>query len=437
MKPKSFIALTSLALSICPIHARNTVSADSLANYIRVTIPASVRECPVDTLGKFGLPHPYSVPCIRDHFQDMYYWDTYFTNVGLILAGDVAQARNNIDDILAMIERFGFMPNGSNVAFLSRSQPPYASMMVRDIYDITGDRLWLQHADSVLRREYDFWMTRRLSPNGLNRYGQQADNAELEAFFGAIYGRLQRDPSTVTRHEERLETGAHLLAEAESGWDFNPRFDNRCMDFNPVDLNSNLYIYETNFAYFAGELGHDDADDWKRRAESRRALMNSLMTDPDTGLYYDYDTANGCRSTVYSAAGFSPLYAGLATTDHAHAAVASGLPRIEMAHGIAACEDGPRTTIYQWDYPNSWAALNMIVVNGLDRYGYKADALRVATKYRDAILSIFNDTDNLWEKYNAVTGNNDVKNEYGLPGSFMGWTAGAYMYTNDYVNQNH
>lgn len=50
-------------------------------------------------------------------------------------------------------------------------------------------------------------------------------------------------------HQELLDVGSHYIAEAESGWDFNPRFQTRCMDFCPVDLNANLYLYEKNFEF--------------------------------------------------------------------------------------------------------------------------------------------------------------------------------------------
>ena len=90
-------------------------------------------------------------------------------------------------------------------------------------------------------------MTRRLAPNGLNRYGHCATDEELTGFYGAIAGRLRTDRSeTVTSLQDTLKASAHWLAEAESGWDFNPRFSQRCMDFNPVDLNALLYIFEKN-----------------------------------------------------------------------------------------------------------------------------------------------------------------------------------------------
>ena len=99
---------------------------------------------------------------------------------------------------------------------------------------------------------------------------------------------------------------------------------------------------------------------------------------------------------------------------------------------MGACEPSVRTAVYQWDSPNACARFNNLAVQGLDAYGYKEDARRVAQKYADAISGIYMSTGNLWEKYNGVKGNIEVTNEYGLP-PFMGWTAGAFMYATDYL----
>ena len=229
----------------------------ALWDHIQQTMPQSVRETPTDHDGLLGLPHPYSVPCIRGAFQEMYYWDTFFTNEGLLLLGDTTQARNNVDNILYMIDQYGFMPNGSLEEYKqTRSQPPYASLMVRQLYLSTHDKSWLAHAVQILEKEYAFWMTQRIAPNGLNRYGHHASDAYLLNFYSAIAARLNVDANDqATSRNQRLEAGAHWLAEAESGWDFNPRYNQRCMDFNPIDLNANLYLYEENFAYFYKQLG--------------------------------------------------------------------------------------------------------------------------------------------------------------------------------------
>ena len=127
--------------------------AKNLKAYIDRDMPKTVRVCTSDTVGNFALPYPFSVPCIVNGFQNMFYWDTYFTNVGLLLDGNAGQAKNNIDNILAMIERFGYMPNATCEGMLNRSQPPYASMMVREVYEATRDKAWLARACKTLEND--------------------------------------------------------------------------------------------------------------------------------------------------------------------------------------------------------------------------------------------------------------------------------------------
>ena len=121
-----------------------------------------------DTL--IGLPHPYTVPRIEGKFQEMYYWDVYFTNVGLIKSGRLSQAKNNVDNMCYLINKFGFVPNGNRTYYLSRSQPPFLSQMVRCIYEQTGDIRWLDECYKALEKEYKFWENERQTPCGLNRY---------------------------------------------------------------------------------------------------------------------------------------------------------------------------------------------------------------------------------------------------------------------------
>ncbi|MGN0231848.1 MAG: trehalase family glycosidase, partial [Muribaculaceae bacterium] len=246
MTPITKLLFLALMITTTTEAFGQSTDATKVDEFIRQNMPKTVRVCHTDTVANFGLPYPYSVPCITGAFQNMYYWDTFFTNKGLLQIGDVEQAKNNIDNILAMIERFGYMPNATHTALLNRSQPPYASMMVRDLYEATHDKQWLAGAVATLEKEYRFWMTERVAPNGLNRYGHNATRDELIGFCYGIAGRLGIDAGKFADDDAREKAGAHWLAEAESGWDFNPRYDQRCMDFNPVDLNANLYVYETN-----------------------------------------------------------------------------------------------------------------------------------------------------------------------------------------------
>ena len=130
----------------------------------------TLRSEPKDRESLIGLPYPYTVPSIKDYFNELYYWDTYFTNVGLILSNKPEYAKNNTSNIAYLINRYGYMPNGNRLQFLHRSQPPFFTKMVRDVYNETRDTVWLAEMYEAGRREYDFWQSKRLTSSGLNRY---------------------------------------------------------------------------------------------------------------------------------------------------------------------------------------------------------------------------------------------------------------------------
>ncbi len=398
--------------------------------FIRENMPATTCFYLKDTLEHLALPKPFSVPTIKGKFQDLYYWDTYFTNLGLLSLGDIHQVRNNVDDILYLIERFGYMPNSSKMAQTNRSQPPYASMMIRDLYERTKDRAWLRGAYDILLKEYDFWMRERMTDTGLNRYYNMATEAYLLDFYDYIRRRIPSLRADADR-EERIRTASQYLSEAESGWDFTPRFHTHCEDYNPIDLNANLYIYEKNFAWFCSELGIEGTADWEETAALRLERINKYCYDGQSGEYYDYNYRTHTRSDVYSAAVFNILWAGIPNEEQAQNLVRQ-LNRLEMEYGLVACEPGERTDVYQWDSPNSWASFHVLAIAGLEAYGYRADARRIAEKYAGTIIRIFRQSGNLWEKYNGRKGNREVNSEYPLP-PFMGWTAGGFLYATDYL----
>ena len=186
-------------------------------------------------------------------------------------------------------------------------------------------------------------------------------------------------------------------------------------------------------AEFNDVLGRKGNRLWNERAEKRKALINRYMLDPTTGLYFDYDYVNGKRSDVYSAAVFTTLWAGVADEVAADALLKS-LDRLEAPCGVLTCAFREGTVPFaQWDAPNGWAPLHYFAIKGLDRYGFRDAAGRIAAKYLAAQTSIYGLTHQLWEKYNAVKGNTDVNDEYKMPGEFLGWTAGVYQTTFDYL----
>ena len=374
-----------------------------------------------DTL--IGMPYPYTVPA-AGHFEEMYYWDTYFTNKGLEISGRYELAKNNTDNMLFLVEKFGFMPNGNRTYYLGKSQPPFLSLMVRDVYKHGRDKKWLENACRVLNIEYEFWMTRRISPEGLNFYD------------GIVW---MNTPENVAKDYERRvgympcgtneEISRHFMATCESGWDISPRWENEAYNIAAVDLNSLMYMFETNMSYFSDELGLCP-DLWNGRAEKRKSLMYEYMLAGD-GALLDCNLRTGKLVNIYSAASFYPLFVKLAEKRTAEA-VFKRLPLLETDYGILTCEKNDFPGTYQWDYPNGWACLQYIAVAALDNYGYSEKAAEIAKKYTALVERVFDLTGNLWEKYNIVNGSTEVAAEYEMP-AMMGWTAGAYLFAKKYA----
>lgn len=427
---KGLIFLCTITILLTSCRSERDMTIREVRKFISSNWIGTLEENVADTDRLIGLPKPYNVPSVHGEkmFKELYYWDTYFTNMGLILDGEIEQAKNNTDDIIYMVNRFGKMLNGSNWCYLNRSQPPYLSMMVADIYKATKDKEWLEGAVGALEKEYQFWMTQRITDCGLNCYSSSASDEEKIWMAELVRDRFNEPAmlDSLTR-QQIVAVGGHYTAEAESGWDFNPRFEGRCEDFCPIDLNSNLYLYEMNFQYFYKELEQKEhIAEWAERAEKRKQLISKLCFDEKSGLFYDYDNVNGRRSPVVSAAIFSPLYTGIASMQQADG-VRAALPRLETQFGLRTCEKTKDNRNYQWGAVNGWAALHYIAVCGLSNYGYNQEANRLRDKYLDLVVRNFKVTGNLWEKYNIEDGTSNALNEYEMP-AFLGWTAGVFIY---------
>jgi alpha,alpha-trehalase len=241
-----------------------------------------------------------------------------------------------------------------------------ASALFRRIYGQSQDKGWLARAYAALEKEYAFWMALRCAPNGLNRYGQHATPRMVDAFEDnfEVGERLHLFP---VEHSARLRALAHAMAEAESGWDFTPRFEQRCEEFTPIDLNSLLYLLETNAAWFCGELGTGQAGLWQERAGRRQELINRFCWNEARGFYYDYDFAGQRQSPVESAAAYFALWAGAASAGQA-ARLVENLPLLERAYGVVTCAPGARRGEQKSQRPQR-PFLLLSVVPGIEQAG--------------------------------------------------------------------
>ena len=378
------------------------------------------------------LPRRYTTPCIRDagRFSFFFYWDTYFTNVGLLLHDRLDLARANIENMVWLVQRHGFMPN--HVGLDHRSQTPYFGLMVAEYADSLAPaerRAFLAGAAEAVRQEYFFWREARSTPIGLTRCGQSATRDYLATFYDTILVRRLGAPVDVSERE-KIAVAAHRVAECETGWDFTERFQARALDFAVVEFNANLYAYETLLERWARELGWAEPDLWAERAHERRERVDRYLWNDERGLYLDYDVVSDRAATVAAATTFQPLYAGLASPDQARR-VAANLPLFEREFGLAVTEETAECRAYQWAYPNMWPPVVWVAVAGLARYGLHDDAARIATKYVAVCNRLFEETGQLWEKADVETGA-IAGGEYDAQ-PMLGWSAGIYLACADYL----
>lgn len=406
---------------------------NKVEKYIEATWDSNYRFKTEDTEGPtgfIGLPRPYTVAGVGAMFNEIYYWGTFFTNFGLLLSGREESAKDNVDNMIYMVNRFGYVPNANRHMFETRSQPPFLSMMVLEVYKALPNKEWLKTAYDALTKEYKFWQENRITESGLNRY--LGADPKHEKCAREYCGRIHRE--IPTSEEEILEYSLSFQSGAESGWDFSSRAGVYNHHFNFVCLNSMLYGLETNMAYFSKELGLGEENIWEERAEKRATLMNELMWDEEIGAFCDYDFVNKKKGDLVSLAMFYPLFVGLATAEQAEKTMKL-LPRLEGRYAVAACEKRDDLMNLQWDFPHGWPPLQLLLMKGFMRYGYTEDAIRLAKKYIEVADMNFEATGQLWEKYNSIDGSVSATKEYKTP-PMMGWSAGIYLYSKKLVKEN-
>lgn len=415
-----------------------------------------IRTLPRDVLsirehGLLYLPRPYVVPGGR--FNEMYGWDSYFIQVGLLRDNELSRARDMIENFLYEITHYGTILNANRTYYLSRSQPPFLTKMILGVFDKDGDTKWLRSTVPAIERYYRFWTTapHQAGELGLSRYFDRGSGPAPEVLADekdeagrTHYDRAREYYRThdVTDYDETLYydsardqlttlffTGDRSMRE--SGFDPSNRFGALNVDvihYAPVCLNSLLYIMEIDAARIMTTLGDPSAARrWQQRADERRDRVNRLLWDEEAGLYYDYNFRTARRRRYDFATTFFPLWAGIATPAQA-ARVRANLSTFEAPGGLLT---STTVTGNQWDAPFGWAPLQMIAVDGLRRYGFDEDADRIATKFVSLVEKEFREHGTIVEKYDMRRRESDVAADirfgYSANQIGFGWTNAAVL----------
>ncbi|WP_242092642.1 alpha,alpha-trehalase [Aestuariivivens sediminicola] len=420
---------------------------------------------------------PFVVPGGR--FNEMYGWDSYFESVGLICDGRVELAKAMADNFQYEIEHYGKILNANRSYYLTRTQPPFYTRLIREVFAVTKDVEWLRsHLETAIKEYETVWMVhgKRLTENGLNRYlaegigmTPEAEEGHYDAILKPYAEQLNCSiEDYVARYQnneiENKDLDAYFLHDRtvrESGHDTSYRIEGNCADLNLVELNVLLYKYEIDFA----ELIQDHFGDtfkyktntytgryWLEKAEARKVLMNTYCWNEEKGLYLDYNHVLKQQSNFVSATTFTPLWAGLASQEQARSLVNQALPLLKEKGGIAGSTEESRGEINasrphrQWDYPNGWAPHQMMIWKGLIDYGFNREAQELI--YRWLYMITRNAVDyngTIPEKYDVVEATLKVYSEYGnvgtefeyYPKGGFGWMNASYQYGVSLLDREH
>jgi alpha,alpha-trehalase len=430
--------------------------------------------------GLLYLENRYVVPGGR--FNEMYGWDSYFIIVGLLRDGRLDLAQDMVNNFLFEVENYGGVLNANRTYYLTRSQPPFLTSMILGVFGAQKavgheDRAWLTKAYQLATKDHGLWIAEPhlAGTSGLARYFDFGDGPapesvqdetghyrEVVAYFqahpeqdrnllvrkapgqtspptvGSTYFLQVCDlAQTMAKPECTVAADVSLSSDfykgdrsmRESGYDISFRFGPYgagTHHFAPVCLNSLLYKSEKDLEQISTILGRkEDAKQWQKRAEERKANIQKYLWNGQRGLFVDYDFVQRAQSSYDYVTTFFPLWVGLATAEQAQALV-HHLSTFEQPGGLVM---SPYETGGQWDFPYAWAPDQLIADEGLRKYGFSREADRVSYKFLSTVAENFRRDGTIREKYNAVTRSSETQVTAGYRMNIVGfgWTNGVFL----------
>ncbi len=347
-----------------------------------------VREISADTEHLVGVPDPYITPG-KEKNDALYYWDTYFINLGLIRLKLVDLARHNAENLIFLQRQLGYVPS-SNLKNSSSSTLPLLPWIVRDIYRATGDKDWLSRMLPAVVDEFHFWTTKpHTTPVGMYRF-KNSDTQTADT----------NDPCWL--RSTRL---AHSS------------------NFNPVDLNA--LLYRNAILIHDLQIEADGKGDKALLQKSEHIKkMFSIFWDETNEFYFDNNFVDKKLHDIKSLAGYMPLFVELVDDDRA-AMLQSKLKDFTASGGLTITDKEYETGV-GWSYPLLCAPFLYFVIKGLSDYEYMEDAADIGTNWLMMVYDIYEKTGEMWEWYNVLDKN--IKSPHGLENTpILGWTAGTYI----------
>ena len=385
------------------------------------------------------LPYPYIVPGAR--FREIYYWDSYFTMLGLQVSRRISMIQHMVDNFSYLIDRIGYIPNGNRTYFLGRSQPPFYSLMIKLLSEEKGGNILIKYLPQ-LEKEYQFWMNgsgeltsmhpvmhrvvRMKDGTILNRYWDEHETPRPEAY--------KEDVELSHQSNQKPEVlFRHLRAAAESGWDFSSRWFKDVKKFStihtteiiPVDLNC-LLVHQEQILSEACRLSGEmvKASEYLLLSEKRKAAILNYCWNEEKKFFFDFDFIEQKQKDQPTLAATFPLFFKIATPHQATAMKEILTDKFLKPGGLT-------TTLefsgQQWDAPNGWAPLQWIAFKGLLNYGLEESASQLKSHWINSNLKVYEKTGKMTEKYDVWSDNASASGgEYPNQDGF-GWTNGVFL----------
>jgi alpha,alpha-trehalase len=380
-----------------------------------------------------SLPYEYIIPGGR--FREIYYWDTYFTMLGLKESGQIELMENMVRNFAYLIKTYGHVPNGNRSYYLSRSQPPFFSLFLDLLAEVRSEKVYTEYQEE-LEKEYNYWMDKAADtkhvvnmPDGsiLNRYYDQLSVPRQEAYLEDVNVAHNYSP------EHQAIVYRDLRTAAESGWDFSSRWlaDGHSMatiqttDIIPVDLNCLLYHIEMTLSRSYTHTGNSNKSNYfNQQAKKRKAAINKYCWSQPLNWYVDYNIRLHRRSAKLTLAGMFPFFLNVSSVAKCKLAKEVVTKQFLKAGGLVTTLIN---TGQQWDAPNGWAPLQWITIIGLENYKEKKLPREIATRWYHLNKRVFEATGKIEEKYNVVNANEKGGGgEYPSQDGF-GWSNGVLI----------
>jgi alpha,alpha-trehalase len=423
-----------------------------------------------NTTTLIDLPNYFIIPGGR--FRETYYWDTYYIMQGLIISGMNQSVLKTFENLMYMINKFGFIPNGTRTYYLNRSQPPYFSIMLKKVLKI--DPSYLEKGLKAAEKEYNWWMRNKkiiIKKKGteytLNLYRVISDTPRLESYredmtvFKNVLERQNKirgflavsedsenkdfaffrskSKGEEEKYKEKIAKRlfSNLKSAAESGYDFSTRWqidENdlgsiSIVDMIPVDLNVILFKTEKILSKLYYKLGNKRKGDlYLRKYQQREEAINKILWNHEKNVWMDWNyRLTRFQDKAFYPSNLLPLAFGIKPPVSSYKIIKMYEKELfSYPGGIPASSEGlPQKQ--QWDFPNAWPPHQHMAVKIFMRMKEPKLALNVAQRYYQSVYNGYKNRNEFAEKYLA----NDVGGKGGggeyVPQTGFGWSNSVFL----------